>query len=112
MVGCAVAKMEERINLRLSTEVYRPYARLAQLMTGMGQPMTATGLVRILVEAQAEQTELICVAAEAAIRGDKEARDQVLDSVLSWNEAHLATARAVEAAERRALVSDSSPTEE
>jgi predicted DNA-binding protein len=111
VVGYAVSRMEERINLRLSTEVYRPYERLAQLMTGLGQPTTATGLVRMLVEAQAEQTELVCVAAEAALRGDKEARNAVLDSVLSWNEAHIATARAVEAAERRAADPHPSPTE-
>jgi predicted DNA-binding protein len=93
--------MEERINLRLSTEVYKPYERLAQLLTGMGQPMTATGLVRMLVEAQAEQTEMLCTAAEAAIRGDKEARNSVFDAVMAWNEAQIATARVVEAADRR-----------
>jgi hypothetical protein len=108
--------MEERINLRLSTEVYRPYARLAQIMTGLGQPMTATGLVRMLVEAQVEQTEMICVAAEAALRGDKEARDAVLDAMLTWNEAHIATARTVEAADRSAAAAAAaaarpSPTE-
>jgi hypothetical protein len=94
--------MEERINLRLSSEVYKPYVRLAQAITGMGHPMTATQLVRMLVEAQVEQTEMLCTYAEAALGGDVEARDAVFDAVMAWNENQLNTARTVENAERRA----------
>jgi hypothetical protein len=111
MLGVAVARMEERINLRLSTEVYKPYVRLAQLMTGMGQPMTATGLVRLLVEAQAEQTEMLCTLAEAAIRGDKESQHEVFEAVMAWNESQINTARVVENADRRGAAGASAPTE-
>jgi hypothetical protein len=93
--------MEERINLRLSSEVYKPYARLAQAITGMGYPMTATRLVRVLVEAQVEQTEMLCAYAEAALRGNVEARNAVFDALMTWNENQIDTARTVENAERR-----------
>jgi hypothetical protein len=92
--------MEERINLRLSSEVYKPYARLAQVITGLGHPLTATHLVRWLVEAQVEQVEMLCTYAEAAQRGDVAARDAVFDAVMSLNEAQIKTARTVEEAER------------
>ncbi len=96
-----MARMEERINLRLSSEVYKPYVRLAQAITGMGHPMTATQLVRMLVEAQVEQIEMLCSYAEAALRGDVEARDAVFDAVMAWNENQINTVRTVENAERR-----------
>lgn len=101
VMGYGMPRMEERINLRLSSEVYKPYVRLAQAITGMGHPMTATQLVRMLVEAQVEQTEMLCTYAEAALRGDVEARDAVFDAVLAWNESLINTARTVEHAERR-----------
>ncbi len=100
-MGGVMPRMEERINLRLSSEVYKPYVRLAQAFTGMGYPMTATQLVRMLVEAQVEQTEMLCTYAEAALRGDVEARDAVFDAVMAWNENQINTARTVENAERR-----------
>ncbi len=109
MVGCAVARMEERINLRLSSEVYRPYSRLAQLMTGLGHPITATGLVRILVESQVEQMEILIAYAEAALRGDKESAHEVYDQMLAWNQSTIDVARAVEESERRALESAVKP---
>jgi hypothetical protein len=44
---------------------------------------------------------MLCTYAEAALRGDVEARDAVFDAVLAWNENLINTARTVEDAERR-----------
>ncbi len=99
--GCAVPKMEERINLRLPTEVYAPYERLAQLLTGLGQPTTATQLVRTLVAGNVEQTTLLCASAAAALRGDQAAHDAVMDALHASQQAQLAAARAAVDAERR-----------
>ncbi len=109
--GVSMARMEERINLRLSSEVYKPYARLAQAFTGLGHPTTATQLVRMLVEAQVEQTEMLCAYAEAALRGDVQARDAVFDAVMAWNENQINTARTVENAERRGATAASASTQ-
>ncbi len=107
-MGCVMPRMEERINLRLSSEVYKPYLRLAQAFTGMGHPMTATRLVRMLVEAQVEQMEMLCTYAEAALRGDVEARDNVFETVMAWTENQINTARTMEHAERRAAAGSGS----
>jgi hypothetical protein len=96
--------MEQRINLRLKDEVYAPYERLAQLLTGLGQPTTATQLVRTLVEGNVETTELLCASAAAALRGDREAHDAVMDALHASQQSQIAAAQAATAAERRGAV--------
>ncbi len=93
-MGSAMARMEARVNLRLATETYTPYVKLAKLLTDTGIPMSATQLLRMLVEAQVEQTELLVTFGEAAVRGDRAAARKMWDAVMEWNQAELNVARA------------------
>lgn len=93
--------MPQRINLRLSDEVYEPYVILAQLLTGMGRPITATQLVREVVEGHVEQAEIVIAYARAALRGDEAAQRAVFEAMLAWHQAAIDVARAVEDAEGR-----------
>jgi hypothetical protein len=91
-----VAKFQERVNLRLSSAALGPYVRLAGLITAIGFPISATQLIRAVIEAQLPQTELLCSYAEAALRGDKAAAHEVFDRVLSWNQGTIDAVRAAE----------------
>jgi len=97
----AGSRMEQRINLRLSNETYRPYERLAQLLTGLGRPITATQIVRDIVETYVEQMEINIAYAEAALRGDKVSQERLFDAMLDLHQAQLNASRAVQDAEGR-----------
>jgi predicted DNA-binding protein len=88
-----MAKMEARVNLRLASTTLEPYERLAEMMTKVGTPMTATQLIRLLVEEQLEQVEYLCSCAERALAGDKESALKVYDAILDWNESQIRVAR-------------------
>jgi hypothetical protein len=93
--------MEERVNLRLSSEVYKPYARMAQLMTGAGHPVSVTTLIRWLVESQVEQAEIMVTYLQAVLRGDLDVGHELFSKMLDWNQSALDLARTVEVAEAR-----------
>ncbi len=88
-----MAKMEARVNLRLASTTLEPYERLAEMMTKVGTPMTATQLIRLLVEEQLEQVEYLCSCAERALAGDKDSAMKVYDAILDWNESQIRVAR-------------------
>jgi predicted DNA-binding protein len=88
-----MARMEERVNLRLSSQVLEPYTRLASLITQAGMPMTATHLIRTFVEEHVEQVEYVCTYAELMVAGDKEAASKVFGAVMDWNQSTIDVAR-------------------
>lgn len=61
--------------------------------------MTATQLVRHVVEAQVEQTELMVAYFEAVLHGNLAEAHSLYGKVLDWNQATVEVARAAEAAE-------------
>ena len=75
--------------------------KLAQLMTGLGRPMTATAIVRDLVETYLEQMEINIGYAEAALRGDTVAQEKLFNAMLALHQAQIDVARAVNDAEGR-----------
>jgi antitoxin component of RelBE/YafQ-DinJ toxin-antitoxin module len=86
--------MEARVNLRIANETYAPYIRLAAVISDMGIPMTPTHLIRLFLEAQVEQTEVLATLGEAAKRGDRDAARKLWDAVMDLNQAQLNVARA------------------
>ncbi len=88
-----MARMEKRLNLRLDAELYGTYERLAAAMAKIGGPPTVTKCVRMLVELQQEQAEMLCAYAEKAAAGDREAAHEIFDKVMDWNATHVALGR-------------------
>jgi hypothetical protein len=85
-----MAKLEARINLRLSQEVYDVYARV-----GAKFNTTVTEMVREMVNDGVEIMRPIAVIIEAAESGDKEAAAKLLTLFMESNEGRLELAKAV-----------------
>lgn len=83
-MAVATAKLEERVNLRLSTEVYKPYARLAELMG-----VTVTEVMRDCLSENLEVVETLVAMAEKAQAGDKEGSYTLVGSMIRMYRSYL-----------------------
>jgi len=84
-------KMEERVNLRLPTEVYAPYAELAELVG-----KTPTEMIRDALTVQLDGVESLIKVLKKHQTGDTHGAKTVFGSLLSVYEAQIDHARASE----------------
>lgn len=75
--GGVVLAKEERVNLRLSTEVYEPYARLSKLVG-----ISVSQMFREFLAENLSTVEALIVMAERANAGDKEGVQTAYGSLL------------------------------
>lgn len=73
-----MSRKDERVNLRLSSEVYEPYARLSQLVG-----ISVTQMMREFLTENLETVEALIVMAERAHAGDKEGAKTAYGSLLN-----------------------------
>jgi len=96
-----MARLEARINLRLSQEVYDAYARVGEKFN-----TTVTEMVREMVNDGVEIMQSIAAVIDAAEAGDKEAAAKLLTLFMQSNEGRLELAKAVMDQEMKGLVPD------
>lgn len=80
----AVTKFEERVNLRLTSEVFKPYARLAELMG-----VTVTEVMRDALTENIEVVEMLIAMAERAQAGDKQGVTTLTRSMFRYYRSYL-----------------------
>jgi len=102
-----MTRLEARINLRLSQEVYDVYARVGEKFN-----TTVTEMVREMVNDGVEIMRPIAVIIEAAEAGDKEAAAKLLTLFMESNEGRLELAKAVVDQEMKSLTSPAATTGE
>ena len=105
--GGAMARLEARINLRLSQEVYDVYAKVGEKFN-----TTVTEMVREMVNDGVEIMQTIATIIEAAEGGDKEAAAKLLTLFMQSNEGRLELAKAVVDQEVKSLTSQAATTTE
>ncbi len=93
-----MTRMEARINLRLSQEVYDVYARVGSKFN-----QTVTEMVREMVNDGVEIMQSIAAVIDAAEAGDKEAAAKLLTLFMQSNEGRLELAKAVIDQEMKSL---------
>jgi hypothetical protein len=85
-----MARLEARINLRLSQDVYDVYARVGEKFN-----TSVTEMVREMVNDGVEIMQSIAAVIDAAESGDKEAAAKLLTLFMQSNEGRLELAKAV-----------------
>lgn len=85
-----MARMEARVNLRLTQEVYDVYARV-----GAKFNTSVTEMVREMVNDGVEIMQSIAAVIDAAEAGDKEAAAKLLTLFMQSNEGRVELAKAV-----------------
>jgi predicted DNA-binding protein len=93
-------RLEARINLRLSQEVYDVYARVGEKFN-----TTVTEMVREMVNDGVEIMQSIAAVIDAAEAGDKEAAAKLLTLFMQSNAGRLELAKAVVDQEVKSLTS-------
>ncbi len=73
-----MARKDERVNLRLSSDVYEPYARLSELVG-----ISVTQMMREFLTENLETVQALIVMAERANAGDKEGTKTAYRSLLN-----------------------------
>jgi hypothetical protein len=96
-----MTRLEARINLRLSQDVYDVYARVGEKFN-----TSVTEMVREMVNDGVEVMQSIAVIIEAAEGGDKEASAQLLDLFMQSNDRRLELAKAVMRQEMKGLTAE------
>jgi DNA-binding ferritin-like protein len=97
-----MARLEARINLRLSQEVYDVYARVGEKFN-----TTVTEMVREMVNDGVEIMQSIAAIIQAAEAGDKEAAAKLLTLFMQSNEGRLELAKAVMDQEMKGFLPES-----
>lgn len=93
-----MSRLDARINLRLSQEVYDAYAYVAEKMN-----TTVTEIIREMVNDGVEIMQTLSTIIKAAESGDKEAAAQLLRLFMQSNEGRLDLAKAVVNQELKSL---------
>lgn len=102
-----MARMEARVNLRLTQEVYDVYARV-----GAKFNTSVTEMVREMVNDGVEIMQSIAAVIDAAESGDKEAAAKLLTLFMQSNEGRLELAKAVVDQEVKSLTSQAATNAE
>jgi len=102
-----MSRLEARINLRLSQEVYDVYARVGDKFN-----TSVTEMVREMVNDGVEIMQTIATIIDAAEAGDKDAAAKLLTLFMQSNEGRLELAKAVVDQEVKSLTSQTATISE
>jgi DNA-binding GntR family transcriptional regulator len=101
-----MARMEARVNLRLSQEVYDTYAKVGGKFN-----TSVTEMIREMVNDGVEIMQTIATIIDAAEAGDKQAAAKLLNLFMQSNEGRLELAKAVMDQEMKSFLPESVATE-